>query len=265
MRTKIIAEAASNHRGDVAVAKEMIHVAKEIGCDIVKFQSWQSKNLKPGDPGSDRYKSRELSDDDHYLLKEECEKAGIEFLTSVFDVGRIPFLRELGLRRIKVPSPDCGSKRMLELLRESFDELIVSTGMSPVEDVRTASEVLKGHDFTLLHCVSLYPTPPEQADLARMDWLRQFCPKVGYSDHTMGTAAGKLAIARGAIYLEKHYCLERDPSDKFGAMAGTPAEFKELVDYAREVEMLMGSPAPGMSEEEKEMRETFVGRWGDNR
>ena len=81
----------------------------------------------------------------------------------------------------------------------------------------------------------------------------------------MGTAAGKLAIARGAMYLEKHYCLERDPSDKFGAMAGTPDEFKELVDYAREVEILLGSSTPELSEEERQMRETFVGRWGDNK
>ena len=265
MRTKIIAEAASNHKGDIELAKEMVHVAKEIGCDIVKFQSWQSKNLRPGDPGYARYKSRELSDEDLYRLKEECEKTGIEFLVSVFDIGRIAFLRELGLHRIKVPSPDCGSRRMLELLRKSFEEVIVSTGMSFEEDVQTAAEALKGHNFVLLHCVSLYPTPLERVNLARMEWLRQFCPKVGYSDHTLGTAAGKLAIAMGAVYLEKHFCLERDPNDKFGAMAGTPDEFRELVDYAEEVEILLGSPTSEMSEEEKKMREIYVGRWGDNR
>jgi sialic acid synthase SpsE len=265
VRTKIIAEVGANHGGDMDLAKEMIRVAAAAGCDFVKFQSWQAETLAPGDPNFDRHKKAQLSDDAHRELIECCLEHGTQFLTTCFDHRRVEFLGSLGLSTIKVASPDCGSTRMLTMLRDAFPHVIVSTGMTPEEDVIAAAETLSGHDFTMLHCVSLYPTPTHKVNMARMSWLRTLCPSVGFSDHTMGTPAARLAIAMGADVVEKHFTSDRNLPGKDQAVSGTPHEFRELVAYAEEVELLMGEAHPSLSDEEERLRGIYVGKWGDNR
>lgn len=265
MKTQIIAEAATNHLGDVGRALEMVDAAAELGCDYIKFQSWQAKNLRPDDPGLAFHQQRELSDEAHWKLVDRCITRGIHFLTTCFDADRIPFLQSLGLKTIKIASPDCGAYPFLRKVREAFDEVIASTGMSYDVEVAGCARALQGGSFCLCHCVSIYPTPADQVNLARMDWLRQFSPRVGYSDHSLGTAAGKLAIARGAVYLEKHFTLERNLQDPFSAMSGTPDEFRELVEYAREVEQLLGQAQRELTPVEEEARSVWIDRRGRNR
>jgi sialic acid synthase SpsE len=265
-RTKIIAEAAANHNGDMQVARKMIAVAAESGADYIKFQSWLSGNLITDDPSNRQYyKERELSDQAHFELMDECRKHGISFLTTCFDIGRIDFLKKLGVREIKVASPDAGSYRMIEALKDNFDHLIVSTGMSYESEVRKTADLLKGRSFTLLHCVSLYPTPPEKVNMARMDWLRQFTPSVGFSDHTFGTDAAKLAIARGAAYVEKHFTLDRKMPGRDQPLSAEPAELKEICAFARTAEAMMGPGRNDLFDEEVPARNRYVGRWGNNR
>ena len=264
-RTKIIAECATNHEGDLERAKELIAVAAEAGADVVKFQSWQAKRLvNQQDPGLERYRRVELSDDAHRELMRECRLRGVQFLTTCFDINRVGFLTSLDLPAIKVASLDVVSLGMLKALKEHFNEVILSTGMATETEIEQAVDVLVGTKLTLLHCVSLYPTPAANANLARMDWLRKFTPQVGYSDHTMGTAAGKVAIARGAVYLEKHFTLDRilGPSHAFCA---TPDEIRELAEWTRAVEELNGEANPELTKNEADNRAFFVGRWGDNR
>lgn len=265
MRTMIVAEAATNHLGDLGRALEMVDAAAEIGCDFIKFQSWQAKNLRPDDPGRAFHEQRELSDEAHWKLVDRCETRGIRFLTSCFDAERIPFLQSLGLKTIKIASPDCGAVPFLRKVRAAFEEVICSTGMSYDTEVAACARALGGGSFCLCHCVSLYPTPADEINMARMDWLRRFAERVGYSDHSLGTAAGKLAIARGAVYLEKHFTLQRDPADRFSAMSGTPDEFRELVAYAADVERMMGSSQRDLSAEEEEARTLWIDRRGRNR
>lgn len=265
MRTQIVAEAATNHLGDLGRALEMVDTAAEIGCDYIKFQSWQTKNLRPDDPGREFHQQRELSDEAHWKLVDRCVSRGISFLTTCFDAERIPFLQSLGLRTIKIASPDCGSYPFLRQVRAAFDEVIASTGMSYDAEVAGCARILQSGPFCLCHCVSLYPTPPEEINLHRMDWLKQFSPHVGYSDHSLGTAAGKLSIARGAVYLEKHFTLERNPNDPLSAMSGTPDEFRELVAYAREVEQMLGRAQRELSPQEEEARTVWIDRRGRNR
>ncbi len=265
MRTKIIAEVGANHGGDMDLARDMIAAAADAGVDYVKFQSWQAETLPPGDPNFDRHKKAQLSDDDHVELKEECDRCGVNFLTTCFDKDRVEFLSGLGLQTIKVASPDVGSVTMLKALREAFPHMIVSTGMAPESDVHAAVAALEGHNFTLLHCVSLYPTPSHRVNMARMDWLRTLCPSVGFSDHTMGTYAAKLAIARGADFVEKHFTIDRNLPGKDQAVSAVPHEIREIVAYAEEVEHLMGDAHPSLSDEEERLRGIYVGKWGDNR
>jgi N,N'-diacetyllegionaminate synthase len=266
MPTRIIAEVTSNHGGDLGLAREFIRAAAHAGVDYVKFQSWRAATVRGGraDPQYDWFVRAELSDEAHRELIEECGRAGVQFLTTCFDVDRVDFLASLGMDAIKVGSPDLTSQRMLEALRRRFRHVIVSTGVGTDEEVLRASEWLRGGDFTLLHCVSLYPMPVPQAHLERMHWLRQFTPSVGWSDHAEGLEVAKLAIAAGANYLEKHYCLGRTGPGRAMSWDATPEEFAELVAYAARVDTIMGKAAAPSSPELVTAKARFVGRWGNN-
>ena len=190
-KTQLIAEIGANHGGNMDLAISMIEGAAASGADWVKFQSWRAKTLPEGAPGYDFYQQAQLSDDDHRRLIAACKANNVKFLTTCFDRGRVGFLGSLGLSTIKIASPDLTSHAMLKDLRAQFDHMIVSTGMSHDKEIEETAALLKDTSFTFLHCVSLYPTPLDRVNLSRMDWLRQFTPSVGFSDHTLGTDAPK--------------------------------------------------------------------------
>ena len=264
-RTKVIAEVASNHGGDIKLAKQFIRVAAECGADYVKFQSWQGKNLRPDDSQYDWFIRSELSDKAHLELMEECRVRGIRFLTTCFEAERVPFLASLGLKEIKVGSADTGSYRMLGKLRQHFEHILISTGMATEDEVRGAAAVLEGKAFTFMHTVSLYPTPVAQANVRRMHWLRQFTPSIGYSDHTVGVQAIKLSIAMGADYVEKHFCLSREGAGRAMPWDMTPKELEEVVRFTHEVETLLGNEQLPVLPELADARKRFIGRFGNNR
>jgi len=265
MKTMIIAEAAANHAGKIEIARKMVQAAADCGADYIKFQSWQSKNLRPGDPSFERHKMSELSDEAHQLLIDECKRCGIKFLTTCFDVGRIGFLSKLGLGTIKVPSTELTSLRMLKELRSKFDRVIVSTGASVPGEIEKAVDILKSGKFTLMHCVSIYPAPPEKVNMARMSYLRKFTPSVGFSDHSLGAEAAKLAIAMGADYVEKHFTIDKSLPGNDQAMSSTPEVIKEICDYSKLVHVMMGRPDYKIYEEEEAVRKNYIGKWGDNK
>lgn len=268
-RTKIIADMSSNHMGQMAVAEAMIRSAAKAGVDVVKFQSWQTRKLRRDladyEATRARHLATELSDRDHGFLMETCARYGVEFLTTCFDLERVDFLASLGMRSIKVASPDCASFRLLDRLMARFEHLIISTGMTPDEEVQRMIEHTRGHKVTVLHCVSLYPTPLDKVNLERMVWLKGFGVPVGFSDHSIGVEAGMLAVAMGAEILEKHFTLSRDLPGKDQSFSSTPDEFARLVAWAKQVPMMRGTDHPGMSDEEMRLRAAYVGNWGDNR
>lgn len=266
MRTRIIAEVASNHGGDLALAKEFIRVAADAGADYVKFQSWRVSTMRDGtqDAQYDWFSRSELSDAAHVELIDECHRRGIRFLTTCFDIGRVEFIASLGLTEVKVASPDLASERMLRALRTHFEHVIVSAGMGSDDEVRIAAQALAGGRFTLLHCVSLYPMPADAAQLKRMQWLRQFTPSVGWSDHAPGTKVVKLAIALGADFVEKHLCLGPEGPGQVTAWDATPAQLAEIVEYARFVEAAEGDEALPITPTIDAARTRFIGRFGNN-
>ncbi len=263
MAARIVAEIADNHGGDLKLAKEFIRVAAAVGVDCVKFQSWQIKRLR--DPSQEPMyhwiQHAELSDEIHSQLMEECQKQGIQFLTTVFDVHRVDFLASLGLNEIKVPSPDLGNMVLLEALKGRFDHIIVSTGMHYTHEVAQAAQILRGSDFTFLHCVSIYPHSPEKANLRRIEWLRQFTPKVGFSDHSNSLVAAKIALAMGITYLERHFCLGKYGPGRVNPWDTTPEQMEELVDYCHRLEAALGTSEPPLTEQELAARKRFIGRW----
>jgi sialic acid synthase SpsE len=265
---RLIAEIGANHLGNLDIARAMIDAALAAGCDTVKFQSWRPEKLAAAFPdyqaAFDRHSRTVLTDSGHAELLNYCRMRGIRFLTTCFDVDRIGFLASLGLEEIKVASPDCGSIRMLELLMKRFSRLIISTGMTEEQDVLRAIDVTRGHDVVFLHCVSLYPTPPDRVNLARMHWLREQGARVGFSDHTMGVDAAMLAVAQGAEIIEKHFTLSRQMPGKDQSVSGEPPEFRTIARWISTVQVVTGAPHPGLSGEERRLREIYVGKWGSN-
>ncbi|MBX7075292.1 MAG: N-acetylneuraminate synthase family protein [Pirellulales bacterium] len=274
-RTKIIAEACANHLGESKLQEEMIWAAAEAGADYIKFQSWTAASNTRGQ--SDAMLPFELSDDDHFRLREVAQRARIGFSTTVFDRQRTPFVAKLGLDFIKIASPDCGSSGLLSDVAARFPLVILSTGMSEEAEVRGAAQVVRsgGARLALLHC--MYPLVDGAYHLRRMEWLREHASEVGLSDHSAGDdlRASKLAIALGADWIERHFILSRSQPAKDAAVSIDPAGLKELVEAAKdprphlaladEFPELLGDEQPELSGKVTGLREFYCGRWGDNR
>lgn len=276
MKTKIIVEIASSHNGDLNLAKKMIKEAARAGVDIVKFQSWQSKNVSDSDPDKKRYESLELSDEAHYILKRECEKNKVEFLTTCYDEGRIEFLKKLGLKKIKIASTDLKHFSFLKKIRDNFDEVIISSGMSTPDEIKKAISILKNGKFTIMHCVSIYPCPLEKANLKKLLWLKSLTDNIGYSDHTNGIEASVFAMGIGVKYIEKHFTLNKNTKQEAHSVgkglkpitthsiASEPETFKQICQWRDKYKIALGSGNLNLLPEEKLTRKKYTGRLGKN-
>ncbi len=270
-KIKIIADLSSNHMGDIDLAEKMITRAAEAGVDCVKLQSWQADHLSKNFKGDyeatyQRHKKTELSNDDHYRLMEFCRRAGVEFLTTCFDVDRVDFLASLGLKTIKVASPDCTSRRLLNRLMEKFEQIIISTGMTTDQEIIETVKFLGNYNYIMLHCVSIYPTPLGSCHLNRINWLKSHgAARVGFSDHSVGVEASMAAMTMGVEIVEKHLTLDKSLPGKDQAMSTTPEEFREICRWRDLAEKMLGEENPPLSEDEKALREIYIGKWGDNK
>ena len=260
---KIIVELCQNHNGDRKLLKRMIHSAKENGADIVKGQIIFSQDLTPRkrfDDGFEesngvrktikrpyqtefeRMKTLDLSEDDYRFFVEECNRVGVTPMLAVFSRNRIPLAASLpytGEKFVKVASYDCGSFPLIAELAEKFDHLVISTGATFDDEIKKTAEYLsqKGKKFSFLHCVTSYPNTSSMANLARMEWLRQFTPRVGWSDHTLvsrdGIKVAKAAIMLGADYVESHVTVLPADKTKDGPVSINPEQLKELSLFAK--------------------------------
>lgn len=262
-QVQLIAEVADNHGGDMKLAKEFIRILAAVGVDYVKFQSWQMARVR--DPAAEPYYdwlvNAELGDKQHLELIEECDRRGVKFLTTVFDPHRVDFLATLGMESIKVGSAEVGNHELLSKVRQHFDHVILSTGMHTGDEVRRAVDVLADRRFTLMHCVSIYPHDTGKANLSRMLWLRQFAPSVGFSDHSTGIEAAKMAIVLGADFVERHTALGRYGPGRVNPWDTTPEQWEDLVRYRDLVASAWGEGDVPLSEVELRVRQRFIGRW----
>lgn len=297
----VIAEFCQNHRGNLDTLKEMVHAAAEAGADYAKIQSMLADDLtyrerfeegkveggkqvvikRPYKPEYERLKPMDLSDEAHLMFIDECKSAGIKPLTSVFSRSRIPFLASLPWREIKVPSYDCASFPMIRELRERFDRLFISTGATYDHEIEKTAQILNGHDFIFLHCITIYPTPLGLLNLARMNYLRKFTPKVGFSDHTLverdGHKAVIAALYLGADVIERHFTVIDRKLTKDGPISVDPMQLKEIVEFSRmkkseleehvqkipEFKQMVGVEHPGLSHEELLNRDYYRGRFAN--
>jgi len=250
--------------GDRRIMEAMIKAAAGAGVDIVKFQSFRADKLRKNWPDYDNayayYKAHELSMNDHLWLMDKCKEYGVDFLTTVFDVSTVDFLANLGLKQVKIASPDANNWALIDKCLEKFDSVFISTGMHISKEIADLHFYTYEKDVVLFRCISAYPAPIENLGLRDFS---TYIPNWGFSDHTLGTDAAKLAIVLGADYVEKHLTLNRNLPGKDQAMSATVEEFKEICEWRDKVRLMMGSGVRELSVEELVNREKYHRRfWG---
>ena len=254
--TYIIAEIGVNHNGILELALELIDVAVDAGADAVKFQKrkldklYAKKYLDNANAGEKtlRYllpilQSVELPDDAYHKIVEHCKKRNITFLCSAFDAESADFLETLDVPAYKVASADLTNLPLLDHLAQKRKPLILSTGMSRMDEVEFTVDFLKerGAEFALLHCNSTYPAAFEDINLRFMDQLRVFGVPVGYSGHERGIAVSTVASALGACIIERHLTLDRTMDGPDHAASLEPQGFKKMVRDIHQVDQALGT------------------------
>ncbi len=255
----VIAEAGVNHNGDIKLAKKLIDVAKSAGADAVKFQTFKAENVvskvaqkaeyQKETTGADEsqldmVKKLELTFQDFRELKKYCEEKEILFLSTPFDLESIEFLESLDIPIYKVPSGEVNNLLYLMKIAGTGKPIIMSTGMTDLDEVSSALEVLRDNGagtITLLHCNTQYPTPFEDANIKAMLTLKErFGIAVGYSDHTLGIEAPVAAVALGATVIEKHFTLDKNMEGPDHKASLDPQELKAMVTAIRNIEVALG-------------------------
>ncbi|UGB30427.1 N-acetylneuraminate synthase [Metabacillus sp. B2-18] len=259
MSVYIIAEAGVNHNGSIEIAKEMVDSAKAAGADCIKFQTFVSKNIVSKNAKKAEYqqqntaanesqlemlKKLELSFEEFIELNNYCRSKDIEFLSTGFDFDSIDFLSSLNMKRWKIPSGEITNLPYLIKIAKLNKPIILSTGMSTMEEIKDALEVLVKYgagEITVLHCTTEYPTPYVDVNLSAMNTIKQeLNVPVGYSDHTKGIHISIAAVARGATVIEKHFTLNRKMEGPDHKASLEPIELKEMVNAIRNTEVAIG-------------------------
>lgn len=262
----IIAEASSNHGGDLQRAKKMIEVAASIGADAIKFQLFSADKIAANsdDPRTivradekpvfvskdtkliDLYRENELPPSWLPELARFAKEHSILFFATPYDEEAVDQLEEINVPAYKVASYELLDVPLLRKIATKNKPIILSTGMANLGDIEFALKILqyeKANQIIILHCNSTYPVPPENVNLLAMNTLQLAFPQyiIGFSDHTLGIAIPMAAAALGAKVIEKHFYIDdgvQTVDDKFSL---TPNEFKEMVKGIRLIESALGS------------------------
>ena len=258
----IIAEAGVNHNGSIDLAKKLIDVASNSGVDAVKFQTFKAVNITTRKAEKAKYqkqatdikesqfdmlKKLELSVEAHKELISYCNYKKINFLSSPFDIESIELLNDLGLKIFKIPSGEITNLPYLRHLGALNKEIILSTGMSNIKEVKFALGTLinsgtQKNNITILHANTEYPTPIEDVNLKAMLTIgKELEVKYGYSDHTLGIEVDIAAVAMGATCVEKHFTLDCKMDGPDHKASLEPNELKDMVKAIRNIELALGS------------------------
>ncbi len=264
MGVRIVAEIGCNHNGDVELAKEMLLRAHECGATSVKFQlfsseklvsvgakkaDYQTRNTHSDESQIEMLKKLELSKEEYTSIYKYAEEFGIEIFATAFDEESLYFLHALGQNVWKIPSGEITNLPLLEKIRDlecRDKEIILSTGMSTIEEIRAATKVLEGSAntrLTLLHCNTDYPTLDGDMNILAMTMLGKEFPKwnIGLSDHSLGTVAAVLAVGLGATFIEKHFTLDKSLPGPDHVASVTPEELALLCFDVKRAEIMLGN------------------------
>jgi sialic acid synthase SpsE len=302
--TEIIAELCQNHNGDKNLLENMVRIAAKSGATHIKIQNIFASHLtfrpqfelglsnngidhaikRPYDVEYERLKKLELDYETVKYFISLCNDLGTIPMTTCFARADVKTIYDLGFRCIKVASYDCSSFQLLRDISLYDWKIYLSTGATYDEEIKKAANILKYNNFIFLHCVSLYPTPIEVVNFSRINWLRNFTNKVGYSDHSLadnnGNFACMLAMALGADVIERHFTILDSKLTKDGAVSITPLMLEELVNFSKipiderldklkidkkYLENLLGTPQRALTDKELLNRDYYRGRFASPR
>lgn len=260
-RVLIIAEAGQNHNGDYERARQLIDVAKAAGVDVVKFQTGVPELVMSRYAQKAEYQKAATARDESQLamnrkinlpleafrpLRDYCAQAGIEFLSTPFDLVSVDLLAGLGLATFKIPSGEITNLPYLRKIGALGRKVIVSSGMCRLGEIETALDVLveagtRRDDLLVMHCNTEYPTPYRDVNLRAMLTIRDALKVlVGYSDHSLGIEVPVAAVALGAVAIEKHFTLDKSLPGPDHQASLEPDELAEMVRAIRHIEEALG-------------------------
>ena len=275
----IIAEIGANHNGNMELAKIMIDSAAECGADAVKFQSWTNKSLiaqaeydknqKYDDSPKKHFGSLKemvdkyyLREEQHYMLKEYCDKKGIDFCSTPFSEQEVDLLDSVGVPFFKVASMDVNNIRLLKYIAKKGKPIILSTGMATLAEIEVAVKTIESTgntDIAILHCISIYPPDPKDIHLNNILLLQKIFPEypIGFSDHTIGVSVPLASVALGAAVIEKHFTTDRDLPGWDHEISADPEEMKFIVKESGIVADALGNFERTVSEAEQNKKSKF--------
>ena len=264
---KIIAEIGINHNGDISMAKKLISMAKNCGCDYVKFQKRnpdicvpenQKKQMRETPWGYISYldykKKIEFSKDDYKIIDDYCKEKKIEWFASVWDLDSLKFIEQFNVSTHKIASALVTNLELLKEVAKCKKYTFISTGMCELEDIDKAVDIFKkaNCEFELMHSVSTYPADEKDLNLSLINFYKKrYNCNVGYSGHEAGISPSVIAAALGASSIERHITLSRS---LFGTDQSASVERRgliELVTVIRKIPIVLGVPQKKMLDAEK--------------
>ncbi len=265
--TYVIAEIGINHNGDVEIAKQMIDAAFRAGVDAVKFQKRTPEECTPPEQQKQmretpwgyityldyRYKV-EFGKEEYAEIDRYCKEKGIAWMVSVWDESSVDFMEQFDTPSYKLPSASLTDLDLIRKVRTTNKPLILSSGMSTMEQIRKAVDVAGDDNLGMMHCTSTYPCEPEELNLRMVETLHREFPNIpiGYSGHEVGLVPSTIAVALGACMVERHLTLDRAMWGSDQAASVEPGGFRKLVKYIRVTEQSLGDGVKKVYDSEKE-------------
>jgi N-acetylneuraminate synthase len=262
----IIAEIGINHNGDLGIARQMIDAAVHAGVDAVKFQKRTPEVSTPLDQQAQmretpwgyityleyRYKV-EFNEEQYREIDRYCREKGIAWMVSVWDQPSVDFMEKFDTPAYKIPSASLTDLGLIRKARATGRPLILSSGMSTMEQIHQGVKMAGEKDLVLMHCTSTYPCEPEELNLKMVETLRHEFPNIpiGYSGHEVGLVPSSVAVALGACMVERHLTLDRAMWGTDQAASVEPGGFERLVKYIRVSEAALGDGVKKVYESEK--------------
>jgi N-acetylneuraminate synthase len=262
----VIAEVGINHNGDLEIAKKIIDAAVHAGADAVKFQKRTPEVCTPLDQQSQmretpwgyityldyRYKV-EFNEEQYREIDRYCKAKKIDWMVSVWDEPSVDFMGEFDTPAYKIPSASLTDHNLLKHVRKTGKPVIISSGMSTMDQIKRGVDVVGDENLIIMHCTSTYPCEPEELNLRMIETLRKEFPNnpIGYSGHEVGLVPSAVAIALGATSIERHITLDRAMWGSDQAASVEPGGFERLVKYIRVTEAALGDGIKKVYESEK--------------
>lgn len=261
----IVGEIGINHNGDLEIAKQLIDLAKWAGVDAVKFQKRTPELAVPADQRDKMretpwgyisyldYRNKvEFGEKQYREIEAHCKQKGIDWFVSVWDEGSVDFMEKFDTPCYKVPSASLTDHNLLKHLKKTGRPIVLSTGMSSMEQIKAAVKEVDVNNLMLTHTTSTYPCDPEELNLRMISTLRETFPcPVGYSGHEVGLVISAVAVAMGASLVERHITLDRAMWGSDQAASVEPGGLQRLVKYIRVTEQALGDGVKQVYESEQ--------------